>query len=434
VGIKSDWLKILPPEGSYCYVAKAYVNKRGDGTMGRVTNPLNVRVGSSLNAMKTKVAAKLDVNDDVKILGEQDEYFKISPPQSVFLYVNKQFVELVKTVDAKQAPAPTPAQAPAPIPTDEQPQPTPPPVAQAPAPQPETPTAPPVEQVTAPLTAAPVIVPPATTPQNIASTEIPSIPTPPAINTQEAQSSNPPVAMAPATGPSIATNNTTAAPPAIATPPPTTKPLDPQADAESQFDQLEKSFIDNDKKPLDQQPIATLKSSYEKLAANPALPESLRRMCDYRLSTIKQRADDQQRYLAVKKSQEEMHAKALALQAEREELESRIKASGVKYFTAVGTLRVSSLQQGNGTLYRLTDPKTGRTVIYVRSDDAKIGTLIGEFIGIQGDITTESSLNLKVITPSSFEAVDQSKVNINIAAQVVPPSLMPTGTASTGNE
>src|SRR5947207_8016405 len=147
VGIKSDWLKIAPPEGSYCYVAKAYVNKRGDGTMGRVTNPLNVRVGSTLNAMKTKVAAKLDVNDDVKILGEQDEYFKIAPPQSVFLYVNKQFVELVKTVDAKQNPAPAATQAPAPIPTDEQPQPTPPPVAQAPtlapAPQPEAPTAPP---------------------------------------------------------------------------------------------------------------------------------------------------------------------------------------------------------------------------------------------------------------------------------------------------
>src|SRR5438552_12709549 len=66
VGIKTDWLKIIPPDGSYCYVAKAYVEKRGDGSVGRVTNPLNVRVGSSLNAMKTKVAAKLDNGDDVK--------------------------------------------------------------------------------------------------------------------------------------------------------------------------------------------------------------------------------------------------------------------------------------------------------------------------------------------------------------------------------
>src|SRR5262249_17421169 len=46
VGLKFDWLKIVPPEGSFCYVAKAYVEKRGDGSIGRVTKPdLNVRAG-----------------------------------------------------------------------------------------------------------------------------------------------------------------------------------------------------------------------------------------------------------------------------------------------------------------------------------------------------------------------------------------------------
>src|SRR6187401_3685009 len=35
VGVKFEWLKIVPPEGSYCYVAKAYVETRGDGTVGR---------------------------------------------------------------------------------------------------------------------------------------------------------------------------------------------------------------------------------------------------------------------------------------------------------------------------------------------------------------------------------------------------------------
>src|SRR6478752_9162626 len=27
VGVKFDWLKVLPPEGSFCYVAKVYVEK-----------------------------------------------------------------------------------------------------------------------------------------------------------------------------------------------------------------------------------------------------------------------------------------------------------------------------------------------------------------------------------------------------------------------
>jgi len=44
VGIKFDWLKIVPPDGSFCYVAKAFVDKRGDGNVGRVNKPeVNVR-------------------------------------------------------------------------------------------------------------------------------------------------------------------------------------------------------------------------------------------------------------------------------------------------------------------------------------------------------------------------------------------------------
>src|SRR5437016_3142722 len=73
VGIKFEWLKIVPPEGSFCYVAKAYVEKRGDGSVGRVNTQLNVRVGSALNAMKTKISAKLDPGADVAIIGDQDE-------------------------------------------------------------------------------------------------------------------------------------------------------------------------------------------------------------------------------------------------------------------------------------------------------------------------------------------------------------------------
>jgi hypothetical protein len=405
VGIRGDWLKIIPPEGSYCYVAKAYVEKRGDGTVGRVTNPLNVRVGSALNAMKTKVAAKLDNGDDVKIVGEQDEYFKISPPKDVYLYVNKQFVDLVSTAKAGSTPAPAQgntAQAPAPTPTDAQAGNTQTPV--------QIPTATPAPTNDQTATATPIA------PNN--TTQAPTDQTQAPAPTDES-------AKAPTAGASDSDQASAA---------PTTKPADAEADAETQFDQLEKTFIDNDKKSIDQQPLTELQAGYQKLTANPALPESLHRMCDYRLATLKDRVEDQQRYLAVKKSQDEMKAKQLALQAEREELETRIKNSGVKYYTAVGTLRVSSLQQGGGTLYRLTDPKTGRTVIYVRSDDAKIGSEIGQFIGIQGNVSDEQSFNLKVITPTSFEEVDQSKVNVSVAAQIVPPSMMPTGTASTGNE
>ena len=228
------------------------------------------------------------------------------------------------------------------------------------------------------------------------------------------------------------TQPTGATAPAVANAAPATQPTDAEADAENQFDALEKTYIDADKQPIDQQPLTDLQTGYTKLASSTVLPESLRRMCDYRETTIKQRIADQQEFLAVKKSQDELKQKELALQGEREELEARIKQTGVQYYSAVGTLRVSSLQQGSGTLYRLTDPNTGRTVIYVRSDDPKIGTLEGQFIGVNGSTQDDATLNMKIITPKDFAVVDQTKVNITVASQIVPPSLMPAPTASAG--
>src|SRR4051812_14849184 len=44
VGLRFEWLKIVPPEGSFCYVAKAYVNRAGNGSIGQVSTTLNVRI------------------------------------------------------------------------------------------------------------------------------------------------------------------------------------------------------------------------------------------------------------------------------------------------------------------------------------------------------------------------------------------------------
>ena len=100
VGIRFDWLKVKPPEGSFSYVAKAYVTRFADGTKGKVDKPdLRVRAGSTENPMKTTVQTTLAVGDEVTILGEADEYYKIAPPANVYLYINKQFVDAVKSIE-----------------------------------------------------------------------------------------------------------------------------------------------------------------------------------------------------------------------------------------------------------------------------------------------------------------------------------------------
>jgi hypothetical protein len=132
--------------------------------------------------------------------------------------------------------------------------------------------------------------------------------------------------------------------------------------------------------------------------------------------------------LATRKSQEEMRQRNQALTAERQELEERIKETQVDFYTAVGTLRPSSLQQGpRGTvLYRLTDPDTGRTLVYLRSPDKnQMGQLLNQFVGVRGELRKDPLLRLNVIQPTEAKPVDQSRLGNGIAAAVMPPSLLP---------
>jgi hypothetical protein len=375
VGIKYNWLKIEPPKGSFSYVAKAFVQRHGDGGEG-VVDPSatpNVRAGSDLNALKTTVQTKLQPGQHVKILGEQDEYFKIEPPAGAYLYVDQKFVHAVRKINEPIAAATPKAQ---PKPGDEV----------------DPPVVPPVE--------GGIAEGPSTGPES------------------------------PATGPATRNGNE-----AVAAGP-TTKPAVAEASLLTQLEELEAKFKEASGKPLVDQPLEELTAGYTSLSTRPTLTKQMRRVVDARTAALKVRTEARESYLVLKKNQADVETKRQALHAEREELQERIKQNDIKIFTAVGTLRTSSLQLGgSGTLYRLTDPITGRTVVYLRSPDQSVSSLINQFIGIKGDLTGDPALNLKVINnPAGAEVVDQTKVNGSVAAQVVPPSLLPKiPTASTGS-
>lgn len=357
VGEKFEWLKIMPPEGSFSYVAKVYVERRGNGSIGRVTKPdVLIRAGSTLNAMKTAVQTKLDENTDVTIIGEQDEYFKIKPPKDAYVYVKKEFVTL-KAVEKDAAGAlvdNTKRSTPAPAPAD-------------PAAQGDTGT-----QAAVPTTQS----------------------------TDEA--------MAPATQPASAA-------------------------AELAFDQVEGEFLTVSKQPLEQQPVADLLGRYRELKKNNDLPASMRRIAEHREHTLQIRSEALAELLKAKKSDEEAQQRTLAMKAERDELEQRIKQQEIHLYTAIGTLRTSSLQAGKDVLYRLTDPATGRTLVYVRSD-AKLAQMIGQFVGVRGQLTTDSQMNIKVIAPKSVEAVEAAQVPAKVTAQIMPASMMPKASSASTSE
>ncbi|HLL90479.1 MAG TPA: hypothetical protein VK324_14360 [Tepidisphaeraceae bacterium] len=377
VGIKFDWLKITPPEGSFSYVAKAYVSKTGDGTSGTVDkNDLNVRAGSTLNDMKTTVQAKLDQGTAVRILGEKDEYYKIASPAGTYLYVKKDFV--------------TPGK----------------PLAVANAAATEDPGKPSVVHETPIITGTPKVEPAASGEQ---------------------------MAVAPTTAPADATADgaTTQPADAVAAAPATQPVLTPAA----RFDQLDGEFIAATSVPLAEQPLDELQKQYKDLVAEPALPESMKRVADIRLQTIAIRLEAKEQLLATLKQQQEAQQRQTAARAEKDELIERAKQNAVTVYAALGTVRTSALQGGGGgVLYRLTDPASGRTLVYLRTTDQKFASMIGQFVGVKGDIAEDSSMNLKYVVPTQTDVVDPTTIGANVTAQMIPPSILQTkATASTGN-
>ncbi len=358
VGIKFDWLKILPPEGSFSYVSKAFVQQYGDGRMGKVTkNDLSVRAGSSLNALKSQVQTKLMDGDVVEIIDQQDEYFKIKPPAGAYLYVKKDFVRPLRPVNGGATDA---------------------------TPTPPTPNG--VEQ-----TDATTVVPDAGVD---ASTDVAT----PDAGTQT---------------PAVATTTASAA-------------------AGEKFNALETKYRESASLPVDQQPIDEMAAGYTELAKGTDLPESMRRIAKNRADSLAIRKQARDELLAVRKEHEEMQARRQSLVAEQQEIEQHLQANAIEVYTAVGTLRASSLQRGAGRLYRLTDPQSGRTLVYLRSDDPATAGLIGQFVGARGTTSTEPQFNMTIITPQVLKLVDVNQVGKGVVAQIMPPGLSATTAAPAG--
>lgn len=351
VGISYDWLKVLPPEGSFCYVSKAFVQKRGDGSVGRVMKAnLSVRAGSAMSSLKTMVQTNLNIGEDVEIVRDDGEYFIIKPPAGAYVYINKKDVDPVRPLNADTAH--------------------------------------------------------------------------PASDTGSADGSA--VAAPSGDQPSIEPGTGTVAGGSDNTTGPAVSPVASEAStkAQVQFDKLDADLRAASAKPLAQQPLADLKKQYEQLIAGNQLPGSLQQLAQQRLALIDQQIKALADLDKIRSEHEAMNQKQKALQAEQNELQERLASHDVQVYAAVGTLWPSSLQVGTGgTLYRLTDPANGRTLVYVRSDDPTIANMAGQFIGVQGKVLTDAQLGLQVISAAGFHAVDVSKVNNGIMAQIVPPSL-----------
>jgi len=366
VGIKFEWLKIVPPEGSFSVVARNLVTRDANATTGRINaDNVNIRAGSSVVPLKVTVQCKLPKGTDVTIVGEDDAYYQIKPPADAYLYVSQKFVDPLKQVAAA-----VPAKA----------------------------IVKPIEKIEKKA--------------DDANIEL--------VKTQEK----------PIEQPGAESLANPIVPIEVAKIPPATQPISVQAE----FDRLESEFSAMAGKPLDELPIPKLLAGYEGLLKDDHLPGSMRRVAQAKAASLRVKAHAQTELAALRKGQEESDSKLAALRTERTEIQQRL-ADKVIAYTAVGTLQPSTLQHGPATLYRLTDPANGRTLCYVRSNDAKFGTFLEKFVGLKGELVSEPQLSVKALVATDIASVDPAEVTRKVSAQIIPPSLLtarPAAQAITG--
>lgn len=92
VGEQYGWYEILPPEGTYSLVDKTYVDRSGD--KGVLNGTTWVTAGSNFDDRKYAKQVKLQRGDEVRILAEVDDFYKISPPKGAHLWVKSDFVDV----------------------------------------------------------------------------------------------------------------------------------------------------------------------------------------------------------------------------------------------------------------------------------------------------------------------------------------------------
>lgn len=374
VGNNGDWLKILPPQGVFCLVGKAWVDGRGDGSVGRVrddASSVNVRIASPLNKQYSKVVTQIKPGSDVKIIGQQDEYYQIAPPAGAFAYVHKRFVELVKRVEVvKDAGQYVVKQ-----PTEQS--------ATPPKPEPKT------------FEPVPAVPPETTKPETASATTQPNeqtavVPTPPAD------------AGTPATQPAVAA-------------------------ATESFDALEAKFNAATKLPLADQPIDELMTGYQAVIADAGTAAPIRKVAEFRLKGLGLRKEARESFAQAEAAKKAREQQQMPLVEEAKEINQRMAANEFKRYTAVGTLRTSSLPNNGKTLYRLTDPATGRTIVYVNGEASELASREGSFVGIRGVITDDANRQIKILAPQAIEAVDPAELaKGSVTSGLVPPSMAAT--------
>ncbi len=355
--LHNTWAKIVPPEGSYSWISKTYVQLNPNNPKIGVLTGDDVRVWAGSDFVEPlhshSQQTKLYKGDIVELAGPADldaDYYKIKPPADAYLWVSMDYLKLLGPVSALKSAQPTPA-----------------------APQ-EAPTAP----QPSPAALTPPTVPPSTPAAPAA--EPPAAPAPEAVQPQP----TPPV------------------------------PAAPSADslALQKCSQLRTEIEEQLKKPLPEQDYRSVKDELNKILQSPDVD----RAKIYAESLLKQIASYELAVEAHKQIQlqdkmlEETKAKIAA--AHQAQLQQAIPAEAQYLF--VGVLKPSYIYTGRvGPRRFIIMDQNTRILCYLMTRDpaqqSKMETLTDKIVGVKGTILDAPNALIPVVMVDEVVGIFEQK-------------------------
>ncbi|MEM6749927.1 MAG: hypothetical protein AAF612_05590 [Planctomycetota bacterium] len=372
------WVKVVPPEGSYSFVSKGFVDPIGDGTVGEVSRPrVEVLAGalSGLAADSYRSQVVLSEGEQVRILpadpGQRSDFYKIVPPRGAFVFLPPNSVRRAPDAVAPTTPEPEPQVVEAPV------------VQADPEPAPE------------------IVAQPEPEPQLAVETE-------PQVVEAPVADPEPEVVVVEAPAP-VAVN-----PEAEIVAAPTVEPVAPPESpaVSSALRDVEERMLPYFVAPVENQPFDEMQSAYEAVRKDESLTRKDKLIVERRLLAI----ENNRRVLASLQRIDQ--AKAAVGEASTAPLPD--PADRPSAYAAVGELAVSGVYNGARLprLFRVVEPNSQRTIAYVQPGPAvRAERVVGKLVGVVGQPAYDRALRIEIIAPTRLDLLEAQSGTATVAAE-----------------
>jgi uncharacterized protein YgiM (DUF1202 family) len=114
MGEKFSWSQIMPPQGTFSWIFKQYVQVDSNKPEIGIVNSDNVRVYAGADdrdaMVSDSVQTTLNKGQKVRLIGQPvGDYYKIAPPEGASLWLSTQYIKFLRKADGIDMKAPKPA-------------------------------------------------------------------------------------------------------------------------------------------------------------------------------------------------------------------------------------------------------------------------------------------------------------------------------------